>query len=72
MATSLAPDDLPNRTDGRACDESCAGANQDLQDVSQFRTSGWTVATALYLPEAEVGQFIRSPRRRWRARWAAY
>ena len=44
MATSLTPDDLPNhRTDGRACDESCAGAIKTCkgcQSVSDARMGG--------------------------------
>ena len=56
MATSLTPDDLPNhRTDGRACDESCAGANQDLQGMSlSFGRPGWAAATAALPPIADM------------------
>jgi len=54
MATSLTPDDPPNqRTDGRACDESCAGANQDLH-VTKCWTSGWAAATAAWPPIADM------------------
>ena len=55
MATSLTPDELPNRrTDGRACDESCTGTNQALQGMSVSSDARMGAATAALPPIADM------------------